>query len=71
MLGFCTQPREIRAAEPPAHLDSQQAPVVRLRDELRLVTDYLEIERTRFGSRLRFQIDAPPELMSISITWTS
>jgi sensor histidine kinase YesM len=48
-------------------LDSQQAPVVRLRDELRLVTDYLEIERTRFGSRLRFQIDASPELMSAEV----
>jgi signal transduction histidine kinase len=48
-------------------LDSQQAPVVRLRDELRLVTDYLEIERTRFGSRLRFQIDAPEELMSAEV----
>jgi sensor histidine kinase YesM len=48
-------------------LDSQQAPVVRLRDELRLVTDYLEIERTRFGSRLRFQIDADPELTSAEV----
>ncbi len=48
-------------------LDSQQAPVVRLRDELRLVNDYLEIERTRFGSRLRFQIDAPPELTSVEV----
>ena len=47
--------------------DSQQAPVVRLRDELRLVNDYLEIERTRFGSRLRFQIDAPPELTSAEV----
>ena len=48
-------------------LDSQQAPVVRLRDELRLVNDYLEIERTRFGSRLRFEIDAPPELTSAEV----
>ena len=48
-------------------LDSQQAPVVRLRDELRLVTDYLEIERTRFGSRLRFEIDAPAELTSAEV----
>jgi sensor histidine kinase YesM len=48
-------------------LDSQQSPVVRLRDELRLVTDYLEIERTRFGSRLRFTIDAPPELTSAEL----
>ncbi len=48
-------------------LDSQQAPVVRLRDELRLVNDYLEIERTRFGSRLRFEIDAPAELTSAEV----
>lgn len=48
-------------------LDSQQSPVVRLKDELRLVTDYLEIERTRFGSRLRFEIDAQPELMSAEV----
>lgn len=48
-------------------LESQQAPVVRLRDELRLVNDYLEIERTRFGSRLRFKIDAPPELTSAEV----
>jgi sensor histidine kinase YesM len=48
-------------------LDSQQAPVVRLRDELRLVNDYLEIERTRFGSRLRFEINAPPELTSAEV----
>lgn len=48
-------------------LDSQQSPVVRLRDELRLVTDYLEIERTRFGSRLRYEIDAPAELTSAEV----
>jgi len=48
-------------------LDSQQAPVVRLRDELRLVADYLEIEQTRFGSRLRFSIDAPAELTSAEV----
>jgi len=48
-------------------LDSQQAPVVRLRDELRLVNDYLEIERTRFGSRLRFEIDAPAELTTVEV----
>lgn len=48
-------------------LDSQQSPVVRLGDELRLVNDYLEIERTRFGSRLRFSIDASPELNSVEL----
>jgi len=48
-------------------LDSQQAPVVRLSEELKLVTDYLEIERTRFGGRLRFTIDAPAELGAVEI----
>ena len=48
-------------------LDSQQKPVVRLSEELRLVTDYLEIERTRFGGRLRFTIDAPAELGAVEI----
>ncbi|MGD0001399.1 MAG: histidine kinase [Bryobacteraceae bacterium] len=48
-------------------LDTQQAPVVRLSEELRLVTDYLEIERTRFGERLRFTIDAPAELGAVEI----
>ena len=31
------------------------------------MTDYLEIERTRFGGRLRFTIDAPAELGAIEI----
>lgn len=48
-------------------LDSQQAPVVRLSEELRLVTDYLEIEHTRFGDRLRFTIDSPAELGAVEI----
>lgn len=43
-------------------LDAQARSVIPLREELRLVEDYLEIERTRFGSRLRFRIDVPPEL---------
>ncbi|MGD0577465.1 MAG: histidine kinase [Bryobacteraceae bacterium] len=48
-------------------LDSQQAPVVRLSEELRLVTDYLEIEHARFGDRLRFTIDSPAELGPVEI----
>jgi len=35
---------------------------VSLGEELRVVTDYLEIERVRFGARLRFEIDVPGEL---------
>jgi two-component system, LytTR family, sensor histidine kinase AlgZ len=37
-------------------LDSQQRSLVPLAEELRLVEDYLEIERTRFGGRLQFEL---------------
>jgi sensor histidine kinase YesM len=39
-------------------LDSSAMPLVTLDDELRVVRAYLEIERVRFGDRLRYQIDA-------------
>jgi two-component system sensor histidine kinase AlgZ len=39
-------------------LDGQSATLVPLEDELRVVRDYLEIERVRFGDRLRYRIDA-------------
>jgi sensor histidine kinase YesM len=42
-------------------LDTNSHPVVLLENELRIVEDYLEIERTRFGDRLRYTIDVPPE----------
>ncbi len=45
-------------------LDASDAPLVRLEDELALVRSYLEIERVRFGDRLRFSIavdGAPPD----------
>ena len=48
-------------------LDSQQAPVVRVSDELKLVKDYLEIERTRFGERLRYTIEAGAETGDVEI----
>lgn len=38
-------------------LDSQQRREVPLAEELRLVEDYLEIERARFGERLRFAVE--------------
>src|SRR5258708_26605227 len=38
-------------------LDSTAMPLVPLDDELRVVRAYLEIERVRFGDRLRYQID--------------
>jgi sensor histidine kinase YesM len=43
-------------------LDSQRMRTVPLRQELRVVGDYLEIERTRFGERLRYTLDVPAGL---------
>jgi sensor histidine kinase YesM len=39
-------------------LDSEVAGVVKLREELRIVGDYLEIEKIRFGDRLRYRIES-------------
>src|SRR5262245_4865067 len=39
-------------------LDRSASPLVRLDDELATVRSYLEIERVRFGERLRFHIDS-------------
>lgn len=39
-----------------------QARLVPLGEELRVVTDYLEIERVRFGDRLAYEIDVSDEL---------
>ncbi|MDZ4798038.1 MAG: histidine kinase [Bryobacteraceae bacterium] len=43
-------------------LDSNQLGLVPLSKELKVVADYLEIEKTRFGDRLRYSIDAAAEL---------
>lgn len=48
-------------------LDRGSAGLVPLAEELRIVADYLEIERTRFGPRLRFQIEAPPETLGAEV----
>ena len=45
-------------------LDAQQHSVVTLGDELRLVEDYLEIEKMRFGARLNFRFDVQPEALA-------
>jgi sensor histidine kinase YesM len=44
-----------------------QAPLVSLGDELRVVTDYLEIERARFGERLGYAIEVPDPLRTIAV----
>lgn len=48
-------------------LDSHQRSSVTLREELRLVADYLEIEQTRFGSRLRYELALDPALEEMEI----
>jgi sensor histidine kinase YesM len=48
-------------------LDANQRSLVPLAQELRVVTDYLEIERARFGGRLRYSIDVPGELESVEV----
>src|SRR5262249_17395483 len=41
--------------------------LVPLRDELGMVRDYLEIERARFGDRLRFTLDASAEAEAAAV----
>ena len=42
-------------------LDASHAGLVPLSSEMKIVTDYLEIERARFGDRLRYQLDIAPD----------
>ncbi|MGH9768902.1 MAG: sensor histidine kinase [Blastocatellia bacterium] len=48
-------------------LDAGQRATVPLRDEVKIVSDYLEIERVRFGERLRFDVALPVELEQTSV----
>ena len=48
-------------------LDSNQERLASLEAELKIVGDYLEIERARYGDRLRFRSDVPPELRSAEV----
>jgi two-component system, LytTR family, sensor histidine kinase AlgZ len=43
-------------------LDANQSGLVPLASELKIVADYLDIECSRFGDRLRYQIDVPTSL---------
>jgi LytS/YehU family sensor histidine kinase len=42
-------------------LDATERGLVPLSHELKIVTDYVEIERTRFGERLAYTVDVDPE----------
>jgi two-component sensor histidine kinase len=48
-------------------LDATLQSTVRLEQELKVATDYLEIEKTRAGTRLQYSIDVPAELMSTGV----
>jgi LytS/YehU family sensor histidine kinase len=48
-------------------LDSTAMPLVTLDDELRVVRAYLEIERVRFGERLRYQIEIDEAARSVEV----
>jgi LytS/YehU family sensor histidine kinase len=48
-------------------LDMNAGRLATLRNEMRIVTDYLEIEKTRFGDRLRYTIDIPGALDDLEI----
>jgi signal transduction histidine kinase len=48
-------------------LDATQQSTVRLENEVKVATDYLEIEKTRFGARLQYSIDVPAELMRAEV----
>jgi len=48
-------------------LDSDQTSVVPLSRELKVVIDYLEIERARFGDKLRYSNDLPVELVTVDV----
>jgi two-component system sensor histidine kinase AlgZ len=48
-------------------LAAHRHPTTLLRDEIRLVNDYLEIEQARFNGRLRFTVDVPAELSAVEV----
>jgi LytS/YehU family sensor histidine kinase len=48
-------------------LNGNQSGLVPLNQELKIVRDYLDIERTRFGTRLRYTIDAPAALDEVKV----
>lgn len=48
-------------------LNANQTSLVPLEQELKVVQDYLEIESTRFGARLRYQIDVSETLSRVKV----
>ncbi len=48
-------------------LDANQHSLVPLRQELNVAREYLEIEKARFGPRLRYSIDVPEQLAECAV----
>jgi two-component system LytT family sensor kinase len=48
-------------------LDNTSRPLIPLHQELAMVDDYIEIERVRFGGKLRGGVDVPPDLRGVLV----
>lgn len=48
-------------------LEQSSRPAVALEEELRIVNDYLSVEKIRFGERLSYSIDVPAELQAVCL----
>ena len=48
-------------------LNANQTGLVPLSQELKIVRDYLEIEKTRFGARIRFEINVAADLQDVKV----
>jgi signal transduction histidine kinase len=48
-------------------LNANESGLVPLRLELKIVRDYLEIEKTRFGQRIRYEIAVPEALQDVKV----
>ena len=48
-------------------LNAHHSGLVPLTQELKILRDYLEIEKTRFGPRLRYEINIPPEIAEVKV----
>lgn len=48
-------------------LATHQRSTTPLRDEIKLINDYLEIEQARFNGRLRFDVDVPTEFDVVAV----
>lgn len=51
-------------------LQSSQAPKGRLEDEVKLVDDYLSLEKVRFGDRLTYELDVAPDAAGLQVPAT-